>query len=92
MTRTEKRRAQERQRSRRRMQITAWAILIICELLVASIQAALTAKVLVPLGRAARGYEVFGVEWLVVAVVFCIAYALAHKYACDRIFEEGERK
>ena len=89
MTRTEKRRAQERQRSRRRMQITAWAILIICELLVASIPAAITARILLPLGRAARGYSVFGVEHLILAAVFCIAYTLAHKYACDRIFEEG---
>ena len=71
------------------MQIIAWTILILCELLVASIPASFAAKILVPLGRAARGYETFGVEWLVVAAVFCIAYTLVHKYACDRIFEEG---
>ncbi len=86
MTRTEARKARERQRRRR---IIAWAILILCELLVATIPAAVVAKVLLPLGRAARGYASFGVEWLVAAAVFCIAYALAHKYACDRIFEEG---
>lgn len=86
MTRTEARKARERQRRR---QIAAWSILIICELLVASIPATIVAAVLVPLGRAARGYEVFGVEWLIVSAVFCIAYTLAHKYACDRIFEEG---
>ena len=82
MTRTEARKARERQRRRR---ITAWSILIFCELLVATIPAAVVAEVLLPLGRAARGYASFGVEWLVVAAVFCIAYALAHKYACDRI-------
>lgn len=65
------------------------AVLITCELLVASIPAAITARILLPLGRAARGYSVFGVEHLIVAAVFCIAYTLAHKYACDRIFEEG---
>lgn len=86
MTRTEARKARERQRRR---QIAAWSILIFCELLVASIPAIIVAVVLVPLGRAARGYEAFGVEWLIAAAVFCIAYTLAHKYACDRIFEEG---
>lgn len=86
MTRTEARKARERQRRRR---FAAWAILIFCELLVASIPAAITARVLLPLGRAARSNSAFGVEHLIVAAVFCIAYTLAHKYACDRIFEEG---
>ena len=85
MTRPEARKARERRRSLRRLQVFAWAILILCELLVATIPAAVVAEVLLPLGRAARGYASFGVEWLVVAAVFCIAYALAHKYACDRI-------
>ena len=86
MTRTEARKARERQRRRR---ITAWSILIFCELLVASVPAAITERILVPLGRAVRGYEAFGVERLIMAAVFCIAYARLHKYACDRIFEEG---
>ena len=89
MTRTEARKARERRRSLRRLQVFAWAILILCELLVASIPAAITARVLVPLGRAARSNSAFGVERLIVASVFCIAYTLAHKYACNRIFEEG---
>ena len=55
----------------------------------ASVPAAITERILVPLGRAVRGYEAFGVERLIMAAVFCIAYALLHKYACDRIFEEG---
>lgn len=85
MTRTEARKERERRRSLRRLQIFAWAILILCELLVATIPAAAAAGILLPLGRAERGGSAFGVEWLVVAAVFCIAYALAHKYACDRI-------
>lgn len=87
MERTEERKARERQR--RRLVFAAWTILIFCELLVASIPAALAAKILVPLGRAARGYEAFGVEWLIVAAVYCVTYACVHKYACDRIFWEG---
>lgn len=85
MTRTEVRKARERQR---RKQISAWSILIFCELLAATIPTAVAGMVFVPLGRAARGYSAFGVEYLIVAAVFCIAYTLAHKYACDRIFEE----
>lgn len=81
--------AKEKRRRRRRLIFAAWSILIFCELLVSSIPAALAAQILVPLGRAARGSEAFGVEWMIVAAVYCITYTLVHKYACDRIFEEG---
>ena len=82
--------AKEKRRRRRKAErMGLWAILIACELLAASVPAAATARILVPLGRAVRGYETFGVDWMVVAAVFCTTYALAHKYVCDRIFEEG---
>lgn len=86
MTRTEARKEREKQRRRR---IVTWTLLILVELLVAVVPAAITAAVAIPVGRALRGYRAFGIEHMIVAAVFCIAYGLIHKAVCDRILGEG---
>lgn len=71
-------------------QIGAWTALIMLEILIAAVPTAGVAAVFLPLAYAERGYMAMGIEWLIIAAVFCITYSIAHKRACDRIFGQED--
>lgn len=80
-----------KEQSRRRKKfrkIGAWTLLLLVELFLSAIPATVTAAVALPLAYAERGYAAMGSEWLIIAVVFCIAYAVIHNKICNTIFEE----
>ena len=84
MTRTE---AKKKHRKRAARQMAAWAVVIACELLAAALPAAIAAAILLPAAYAERGYSAFGSEHVLVAMVFCTAYSIIHKWVCKKIFE-----
>lgn len=87
MTRVETR---HRKRRRKMQQIGAWTVLILFELIVSAVPAALVAAIALPFAYAERGYVGFGSEWLIITAVFCFVYNAVHERICDRIFgEEG---
>lgn len=80
-----------KKQSRRRKKfrnIGAWTLLLLVELFLSAIPTAITAAVVLPLAYAERGYVAIGSEWLIIALVFCIAYAVIHNKICNAIFEE----
>lgn len=85
MTRVE---ARHRKHKRKMQQIGAWTLLILLELIVSAIPAVMVAAIALPFAYEERGYFGIGSEWLVVAIVFCIAYIAVHNRICDRIFGE----
>ena len=54
--------------------------------------AGIAAAVFVPMARELRGYAAVGGEWLLVAFIFCGTYCAAHKWVCNKIFEEGKHE
>lgn len=66
-----------------------WAVVILVELTAAAIPAAVAAAFLLPLGFKARGGAAFGVEWLIIAILYCAAFTAIHYWFCNKIFEEG---
>ena len=70
----------------------AWTLVFLMELLVAAIPAGIAAAVFVPMARELRGYAAVGGEWLLVAFIFCGTYCAAHKWVCNKIFEEGKHE
>ncbi len=87
MTRTQARRRRKRRQKLR--QIGAWTLLLIAGLFTAAVPSALAAAVLLPFARWERGYSAMGSEWLVIAVIFCIAYCAIHRRVCNKIYKEG---
>lgn len=85
MTRVE---ARSRKRKRKMQQIGAWTVLILFELVVSAVPAALIAAIALPFAYAERGYMGIGSEWLIITAVFCFTYNAVHKRICDRIFGE----
>lgn len=82
--------ARRRRKIKRKAQcITAWAVLVLGELIISAAVVAATALVVVPIAYWERGYTAYGSEWLLVAIVFCFTYYEIHNRVCDRIFEEG---
>lgn len=87
MTREKARRRKRRRQKLRR--IGAWTILFLLEIAAAAVPAALAAAALLPWAQRERGYTAMGSEWLIISVVFCIAYCIIHRRICDKIFKEG---
>lgn len=87
MTRTQARRRRKRRQKLR--QIGAWTLLLIAELFAAAVPSALAAAVLLPFAWWERRYAAMGSEWLIIAVIFCIAYCVIHRRVCDKIYKEG---
>lgn len=65
-----------------------WAVVILVELVLAAIPAAVAAMFLLPTGFKARGEAAFGVEWLIITLLFCATYTAIHYWFCRKIFEE----
>lgn len=77
-----------RMRRQRLLKIGAWTCLILAELIAAAVPATAMAAVLIPLVQMERGYTAQGSEWLAVAVIFCIAYAIIHNLVCNKIYNK----
>lgn len=90
MERTQARRG--RQRRRKVKMAEAWTLVFLMELLVAAIPAGIATAVFVPMARELRGYAAVGGEWLLIAFIFCGTYCAAHKWVCNKIFEEGKHE
>lgn len=89
MTRTETRRERRRARKLRRLkQAGALAVLFTVEVLIAAVPTAVTAAIILPMAYAQRGYGAVGGECLLLLLIFCTAYSLAHSRICDWIFGE----
>lgn len=86
MTRTQARRRRKRRQKLR--QIGAWTLLLVAEQ-AAAVPSALVAAVLLPFARWERGCVAIGSEWLLIALVFCIAYCVIHRRVCNKIYKEG---
>lgn len=75
---------------RRNMRAAAlWAVVILVELAAAAIPAAAAVAFLLPLGFKVRGEAAFGVEWLIITLLYCALFTAIHCWFCDKIFEEG---
>lgn len=86
-------RAQARRRRKRRRRIqraAAWTLIYAFEILLAAAPTALLAELLLPAVMQQRGYFAIGGEWLLLAIIFCVAYQKIHNAVCDRIFGEDE--
>lgn len=69
--------------------VIIWVLVFAAELLLSALPAALVAAELLPLAYAERGRMAFGGEWLVVALVFCIAFHAVHAEVCKTTEKEG---
>lgn len=92
MTRSEARRRERRRKRRikRIQRICAWVTLVAFEVLVAGTPTAIIAMILLPMVERQRGYEAFGGEWILIALVFCTAFNFVHQRICDKIYEGEE--
>ena len=88
MTVQEKKRRRIKRKAKR---CAAWALLYLFELTVAAVPAAILGAVIIPVAEAQRGYEAMGSEWLLVGIVFWLAFATVHRRVCRKIFEEAGR-
>lgn len=72
-----------------RRAVALWAVVILAELVAAAIPAAAAAAILLPIGFKARGEAAFGVEWLIITLLYCASFTAIHYWFCNKIFEEG---
>lgn len=79
---------EQARRRKKFRKIGAWTLLLLVELFLSAIPTVITAAAVLPLAYAERGYAAIGSEWLIIAVVFCAAYAAIHNKICNTIFEE----
>lgn len=84
MSAKEKRR---RRRRRKAQRMGLWGLLLLVELVVAAVPAALVALMLIPAGYAARGGPAIGGEWLAIGATFTVAYAVIHNFVCNKLEE-----
>ena len=77
-----------KRRIRKIKRAAAWTVLIAFELAAAAVPAVIMAAVAFPIAYAERGGAGIGGEWLLVIVVFCLAFGTIHNRICDRIYGE----
>lgn len=85
MTREARRR---KRRIRKIKRAAAWTVLIALEIAVATVPTAITAAIVFPLAYVERGGVGVGSEWLLIIIVFCLAFGTIHNRVCDRIYGE----
>lgn len=85
MTREARRR---KRRIRKIKRAAAWTVLIALEIAVAAVPTAITAAIVFPFAYAERGGVGVGSEWLLIIIVFCLAFGTIHNRVCDRIYGE----
>lgn len=77
----------QRKRRRRKIQfVLAWALLGLFEILIAAAPAAVVAAFTLTQVYNERGYYGVGGEWLLISLVFCVAYKVIHNWICNKIF------
>lgn len=78
----------ERKRRQKIYRALGWVLVYVFELLMALGAASLVAAIALPAAYKDRGYFGIGGEWLLILLVFCLAYKKIHNRICNRIFEE----
>jgi len=72
--------------------IILWVLILVTELLLSAVPAALVAAELLPLAHAERGRMAFGGEWLAVVLVFGIAFYAIRTEVCNRTKKEEDTR
>lgn len=84
--------AAKRRRKRKAQRYAAWALLYLFELAVAADPTIALGAWLIPAAARERGYAGMGGEWLVVGLVFWLAFTATHKWVCKKLFEEEAKR